>query len=352
VGHLNHSATACPLMRYYLNCIRNTLVSWNKTSAQKNCERYLSKPTLDDLKLWTYHFLPKISQGISLNTITFQRPSFICWSDACPHGLGGYDFKGNAWRFQIPSAFRKDVVHQNNLLEFVASVISVWVAIINGVAEKEACFLALGDNSSAVGWLHKSNIVDTKNLPLHIASWKYAEVLLQADCCLYSQHICGAQNNVADALSRKFDLNDETLTNFICSTYPSQVPNHILISPLPQEISSWMICWLQRCRERTESQKILETKRLEFGEGGWSIQKSLISDTTSGSNISHWKEELKSWEPWQLCCNNDNFLDRTRATWQLEQSKRPWQNWVRSLGQTWGTTPHMVWDQPASTLPS
>jgi hypothetical protein len=25
---------------------------------------------------------------------------------------------------------------------------------------------------------------------------------------------------------------------------------------------------------------------------------------------------------------------------------------VRSLGQTWGTTPHMVWDQPASTLPS
>jgi hypothetical protein len=137
VGCLNHSATACPLMRYYLNGIRNTLVSWNKTSAPKNCERYLSKPTIDNLKLWTHHFLPKISKGISLNMITFRRPSFICWSDACPHGLGGYDFKGNAWRFQIPPAFRKDILCQNNLLEFEASLISVWVAITDGFAEKE-----------------------------------------------------------------------------------------------------------------------------------------------------------------------------------------------------------------------
>ncbi len=78
VGWLNHSATACPIMRYYLNCIRNTLIKWDKASAPKNCERYLAKTILDDLQLWTSHFLPKIHHGISLNIISFRRPSYMC----------------------------------------------------------------------------------------------------------------------------------------------------------------------------------------------------------------------------------------------------------------------------------
>jgi hypothetical protein len=51
IGRLNHSATACPLMRYYINRIRNTLISWNNGSSPKNCERYLSKSVIEDLKL-------------------------------------------------------------------------------------------------------------------------------------------------------------------------------------------------------------------------------------------------------------------------------------------------------------
>jgi hypothetical protein len=42
-----------------------------------------------------------------------------------------------------------------------------------------------------------------------------------------------------------------------------------------------------------------------------------------------------------LPLEGDNFLTQTNNAWLLQQSKRPWQNWVRSLGQTWGTTPHM-----------
>jgi hypothetical protein len=122
VGRLNHSASACPLMRYYLNRIRMTLTLWNKTSCSKKCERYLSKSVIDDLKLWRDHFLPKITQGISLNLVSFRRPSYICWSDACPQGLGGYDYIGNAWRFSIPSTVRQAIVSQNNSLEFVASL--------------------------------------------------------------------------------------------------------------------------------------------------------------------------------------------------------------------------------------
>jgi hypothetical protein len=29
IGHLSHAATACPLMRYFLNCIRKTLEYWD-----------------------------------------------------------------------------------------------------------------------------------------------------------------------------------------------------------------------------------------------------------------------------------------------------------------------------------
>jgi hypothetical protein len=148
---------------------------------------------------------------------------------------------GNAWRFPIPLSFRQAIVTQNNSLEFIASFLSVWIAIKNGYVTKETCFLALGDSSSAIGWLHKANVDETKNLPMHIAARKYAEILLQADCCLYSQHIRGIHNNVADALSHKVDLSNKALTSFICSNYISQVPNLLRISPLLPEISTWVI---------------------------------------------------------------------------------------------------------------
>jgi hypothetical protein len=344
VGRLNHAAAACPLFRYFLNRLRNLLTTWNQAQVSKRCVRYLSKQVLEDLKLWHNVFLPKIATGMSLNLTSFRRPSYICWSDACPQGMGGYDFIGRAWRFQIPPDFRQAVLRQNNSLEFVASILSVWVAIQNEYAEKETCFLALGDNSSAVGWLHKANIDESKNLPLHLAARKYAEILIEADCCVYSQHINGIHNNVADALSRRFDLSDEDLTSFILSSFPSQVPKTFKIYQLPQNLSSWAICWLQKYNEITELRKTQETRKLEYGNDGWSTQKSSNSITTSGSKVSYLKTEQNLWERSPQHCEEDNFLARTKRIWQQEQCKRPWQNWVRSLGQTWGTTPHMVWD--------
>jgi len=258
---------------------------------------------------------------------------------------------GNAWRLQIPEKTRQRVSTQNNLLEFAASIISVWIAVTNKYIQKESCVLALGDNSSAMGWLqlHKANVDETKNLPMHVVARKYAEVLLEADCCLYSQHIKGANNNIADSLSHRHDLNDEALTNFICTTYPSQVPGYLTICHLPPEISSWVTCWLQKCSERTESQKIQEIKSLESGNDGWNMQNSLRLNKTYGLRISHLKGEQKLWEHLQQPYNEDNFQELIKTIWQQEQSKRPWQNWVRSLGQMWGTTPHMAWDPMDST---
>ncbi len=91
---------------------------------------------------------------------------------------------------------------------------------------------------SATGWLHKANIDASNNYPLHQAARKYAELLMEEDCCLYSQHIKGVHNNVADALSRLHHYSPEDLTSFILHQYPTQVPPTFQLVPLPQEICS------------------------------------------------------------------------------------------------------------------
>jgi len=100
IGRLNHAATAFPLMRYFLNRIRRVLTDWQSNKV-KTTTRYLPKQVLEDPKLWQKSFLPKIRKGLSLNLITFHRPSVISWSDACPTGLGGFNSLGHAWQYKL-----------------------------------------------------------------------------------------------------------------------------------------------------------------------------------------------------------------------------------------------------------
>jgi hypothetical protein len=166
---------------------------------------------------------------MSLNYITYHCPTLISWSEACPGGMGGYDSMGNAWQFKLSNEDSAACQSQNNSLEFIAAFISVWVVIMDKQVQKETCFLALCDNSSGEGWLHKANIDESKNLPLHMAARKFAGTLLQVDCCLYSQHIAGPLNVVADTVSRRFDLSHKDLTSFILSNYTKQVPHSFRI---------------------------------------------------------------------------------------------------------------------------
>jgi hypothetical protein len=283
-----------------------------------------------------------------LNLLTYRRPTHIFWSDACPSGLGGFSSKsGKAWRFQIPNEFLQTVQKQNNLLEFVASIVSVWIEILDS-APSQSCFLSFADNTSAVGWLHKANVNDTKNKPLEHATRHFATLLIQANCCLYSQHFKGSENKVADALSRRFDLTDNQLENFIHSTLHYQVPNTFKLAPLPQLISSWVIWLLQKIKETMESRKAQETKKQGSGNDGWNTATLLKTKTTFTSNDSHLLFEQQCSEHLPQPYDADNFLSLTKKNWEQAQSARPWQSWVRSSGQTWGTTPSMVPVNPAS----
>jgi len=111
--------------------------------------------------------------------------------------------------------YREFIIKENNNLEFIASMISVWLTILTSHDEEFPCFLALGGNMSAMSWLHKANVDKNENKPLHLPTRKYAEVLMGNNCCLYSQHIQGVKNKVADALSRLHHLSPLCMHNYI-----------------------------------------------------------------------------------------------------------------------------------------
>jgi hypothetical protein len=115
-----------------------------------------------DLVLWI-KLLAKAHEGISMHLIVTRRPNQICWSAACPFGMGGFLLRsGRAWRIRIPSTsilYGSTLI--NNLLECLGMAINIWLECQQEACDHD-CILALGDNTSAVGWLHSSSRLNVK----------------------------------------------------------------------------------------------------------------------------------------------------------------------------------------------
>ena len=124
----------------------------------------------------------------------------------------------------------------------------------------------------------------------------------------YSQWFRGADNNVADALSRDNDRTDDELTLILRSHCP-QLPQHFKIVPLPNKIASWLtslLLWLP------VKQQLVEThSRTKLGHGNatQSTAAALDSETTSSSRTCPEHTESKSSEvlPWLYV--KDNFFN-------------------------------------------
>jgi hypothetical protein len=149
IGRLVHLGLAIPSVHHFMSQLRDlhTTAKWRR-SVKINCE------CLKDLEMFL-GFLKIAKDGISLNSIAFQRPTHIYRSDSCPAGLGGYSDKGWAWRWYLPKnlLFRAS----NNLLEHLAAIISPWVDILAGRLKNQDCVLSMTDSTTAEGWLKKSN---------------------------------------------------------------------------------------------------------------------------------------------------------------------------------------------------
>jgi len=237
---------------------------------------------MKDVVLWK-DFLAVAHTGIDLNLLTTREPNNILWTDACEHGLGGYSLKtGQAWRWEIPSHLRgrKSI----NFLDFLACVVGIMLSIEEDDPAAGYCYLSATDNTSAVGWLRKSNFVRNGDHAVHLGlGEEFTSELLRRALINYSQWFARAKKYVTDLLSRNLVLSNHEITTIINSRFPSQVPQSFKVSPLPAKISSFLSYWVQLQTLPRGSPAKRTAKPTPPGNGGLSSSSRPISSTPTAN---------------------------------------------------------------------
>jgi hypothetical protein len=296
IRRMGHVGFVIPWVHHFLSRLRSLL-------AQAENKRTISinEKCVRDLELMQGN-LDKAKQGIDMNLLAFRLPDCIYYSDSCPAGLGGYSDQGHALRFKVPDdlQFRAS----NNLLKFLAAIITPWIDIIGRRPSPGDCPLSMTDSTTAEGWVRKSNFVKPNDDPIqamaHVhAARKYASIFMSADMKGYSQWFAGKSNNVLDALLRDWHRNKEELTFILCSHFPKQMPENFRVSPLPSKINSWLTSVLRQLPVSKQLREQHMTTGLELGSGGGNITSPLdvmtliLTGSVRSSEISCW--ELLPW---------------------------------------------------------
>ena len=332
IGRLQRCAYVIPHSSYFMNRLRHL----QRVTEHKNWAN-LSATVKTDLELWLV-FLKRAHEGTSINNLVFRKPSHFFWADSCPFGLGGYSSSGRAWRFYIPPHLRS--IHTNNVLEYMAIIITIWIDADEGLIPPLSCCLGCSDNTSGVGWLHRSNF-DPVARPVHEdCSRHLAYIMMSINSTLYSQHQKGEHNDIADLLSRWFFLTNIELTLFLKHKYNTQMPTSFHIYPLSNKINSWIISSLEKLRTTTRSRMQPTTTKQEHGNDGspgWKQWAAHDAPTLLGLGElrkSKWSEPLRS-----LCAGENTVLHDTRSHWSLAQLQRPSAIWQRPFRTTTKQTP-------------
>ena len=101
-----------------------------------------------------------------------------------------------------------------------------------------SCCFSLGNNTSAVGWIHKSNFCDEhqalhKEVARHLAS-----LCIENNVGVYTQHFNGIWNVMVDSLLRDHHIPADILTYLLHYLVPLQIHQDFCISLVPPEIES------------------------------------------------------------------------------------------------------------------
>jgi hypothetical protein len=370
VGRLNHTAYIIPNARHFMSRIRQGL----EPGMGGRRKRKVGAEAQEDLLLWE-GFLSQANRGVPMNLLVTREPEKICWSDACPFGMGGYSLSGRAWRLRIPKSspiFGNQGI--NNLLEFLGMAVNIWLACLKSRGE-EHCILAIGDNTSAIGWLHNSSRLDIRwaaqSAHLKVAR-KIATLLINFQCCLASQHLKGELNVVADLLSfagnesrgkshpiaADLPANDELTRRFLAS-YTSQVPESFAISQLPDEILSWTTQVLRVAESSLMAGRKAATNRLtEPGAGGLGTAatsatvltpSSLCYQTTSETSSSE-RSLTSTVKPSGMPMANLRVVVANQ--WSRVLCAKPQATWLRRFGAISGSAPCTSRDPRTCVLPS
>jgi hypothetical protein len=155
-----------------------------------------------DLRLHR-HLLAVARRGVSLNNIIIREPDHLGRSDAFEGGISGFDLTlGRAWRWAVPIGLQHK--KSENFLEYLACMTQLVCMLRDTDWKSGDCFLSVGDNTSALGWIHKSNFKLDKipEQATHLALARHITLLLaDLDGVQCGQWLPGDDNRVADALS-------------------------------------------------------------------------------------------------------------------------------------------------------
>ena len=331
IGRIERTSYVVPNAKFFINRLR-----YLQYHSEKQGWAYIQKSVSEDLLLHL-EFLKEAEVGTSINNLICRTPSHIYYADSCPFGLGGYSCKGRAWRFYIPPSLRS--IHTNNVLEFMAQIICIWLDAIEGNLQPLSCCLGCSDSSSSVGWMFRTNF-DPDLKPTHEdCSRHLARILMQYKAILYAQHQRGRHNVFADILSRWHFLTTNELTILLQTKFHSQLPTNFKISPLPSEISSWIICTLQRLQKQIACKMLptrTETEHGDDGSPGWKEWASRETPSLMGLsylNASNWLQVLQS-----ASVEASTVLQDTRDHWLQARSTRPSRVWRRPSRTTTNAT--------------
>ena len=121
--------------------------------------------------------------------------------------------------------------------------------------------------------------------------------------------------------------NDELYFLFIHSI-PEQIPPNFNISPLPEEINSFIISWLQKMQPKTQQ---IETHKISSIAAGMLGVTSLenTDSTTRFSMNSRSITDPKSSLPSAMLSEKEFFLKMRNQTSNRKQSTDTWKTYVR-----------------------
>jgi hypothetical protein len=338
IGRLQHAAVMFTPGKHFLSRLYSALSRAKVTKFTR-----LSAIEIADLKLWK-NFLKLANEGVSMNMVVQQEPDVILLTDASTSkGLGGYNVQtGQAWRLPIQNWM---VGLSINTLEFMSAIIALEVNLLDKDVQQDTCYLIATDNTAAMGWLKRSNFDPDGEQNIQLALARHlANQLMNFKICLSSQWIAGHSNCVADALSRKFELDDNELTTLINTSYPLQVPPSFKVCPCPDKAFSKVFLSVQHELPKTVSCQLQEFDMKPNGDDGKSsFNWSAFKTTTTSTSTQDLSESPFCLHTWNASGQKHYNPFEAMAKWHRNHARNISPPWQRPLPPITYATQDSIW---------
>ena len=346
IGRFVNIGMILPYVHHFLARLRTLL----KHAKKRRSAIPIPLPVREDLMLMD-KIIMRAKNGIDMNNLAYRLPNIVFRNDSCPFGLGGYNVRAAGWRWIIPPDLRFRAT--NNLLEHLANIVSIKLGLLDGSISKGDCVLSMSDSIVSTSWLRKSNFDEEPDVledgtvkmdPLQaevraMVAREHALTMMENEICEFAQWFPGIHNEVADALSRDDDRDDETLTNILKSHCTEQVSEHFKIVQLPSEIVAWLTSVLQMLPVREQLREQHTRTKIGRGPDSPSTSRQLEFTTTLTSTTSSGTKKLESLELLHKRCEREGFPAHLMKPWLKQLSEMPSHMWRRPFGTMIGETP-------------